>query len=87
MVDLREEEPATVLIPHGVAHGLLFMARSIHVIGTSHYYDLADELGCHWLDPALGLAWPLRRPQLSARDAALPPLREVAKHVMPWRAG
>lgn len=85
LVDLREEEPATVLIPHGVAHGLLFMARSTYVIGTSHYYDLADELGCHWLDPSLGLTWPVRRAQLSARDAALPSLREVAQHVQPWR--
>jgi dTDP-4-dehydrorhamnose 3,5-epimerase-like enzyme len=67
-----------------VAHGILFLTRSIYVIGTSHYYDLADELGCHWLDPGLGLTWPLRRAQLSARDAALPSLSEVAAHVRPW---
>jgi dTDP-4-dehydrorhamnose 3,5-epimerase len=85
LIDLRDDEPATVLIPHGVAHGFLFLTRSTYVIGTSHYYDLADELGCHWLDRALGLKWPVRQAQLSVRDAALPSLREVAKHVRPWR--
>lgn len=85
LLELRDDEPASVLIPHGVAHGFVFLTRSTYVIGTSHYYDLADELGCHWLDPALGLTWPVRRAQLSARDAALPSLHEVAKHIPPWR--
>jgi dTDP-4-dehydrorhamnose 3,5-epimerase len=87
LLELRAENPRTVLIPHGVAHGFLFVTRSTYVIGTSHYFDPADELGCHWLDPDLGLTWPVRRAQLSARDAALPPLREVAPQVLPWRAG
>ena len=85
MVELRGDEPTAVLIPHGVGHGFLFLSRSTYVVGTSHYYDPADELGCHWLDPDLGLAWPAAAAQLSARDAALPSLREVAKRIPAWQ--
>lgn len=87
MLDLRGDELAAVIIPHGVAHGFLFLSASTYIIGASHYYDRTDELGCHWLDPALRLGWPLSSARLSARDAALPPLAEVARLVGPWRAG
>jgi len=69
-----------------VAHGLLILTPSVYVLGASHYYDAADELGCHWQDPALELRWALADAKLSARDAALPPLQEVAPQVPPWQA-
>jgi dTDP-4-dehydrorhamnose 3,5-epimerase len=84
--DLNAEQPTAVVIPHGVAHGLLFLAPSTFVLGSSHYYDTVDELGCHWRDPDLGLDWPVSQARLSARDAALPPLRELAARIPRWRA-
>lgn len=86
LLDLNGEQPTAVVIPPGVAHGLLFLARSTFVLGNSHYYDTADELGCHWRDPDLGFDWPLSQARLSPRDAALPPLRELAVRISPWRA-
>ena len=86
-VELAGEQPSGVFIPHGVAHGFLFLRASTFVLASSHPYDVDDELGCHWLDPELGLNWPTTTAQLSARDAALPPLREVAKRIPRWSAG
>jgi len=85
-VELHGSQPTALIIPHGVAHGLLMLTSSIYVLGSSHYYDASDELGCHWQDPALELSWARADATLSARDAALPPLQEVAPQVPPWHA-
>lgn len=84
LLELRGAAPAALVIPHGVAHGLLFSEASHFVVGATQYYDCADELGCHWRDPDLGIAWPVELALLSERDAALPPLRELAPLVPPW---
>jgi dTDP-4-dehydrorhamnose 3,5-epimerase len=86
LIDLHGARPTALIIPNGVAHGLLILTASIYVLGNSHYYDADDELGCHWQDRALELRWALTDAKLSARDAALPPLHEVAPRVRPWRA-
>jgi dTDP-4-dehydrorhamnose 3,5-epimerase len=65
---------AALVIPPGVAHGFHFQTPSLHAYAVTSYWDPANELGCHWADPALGLAWDVRDPVLSERDAALPPL-------------
>jgi dTDP-4-dehydrorhamnose 3,5-epimerase len=85
LVALRADAPAMVRIPHGVAHGFLFSEPSWFVLGSNRYYDPADELGCHWRDPALGLAWPAHAATLSPRDAALPPLAALNGRIAPWR--
>jgi len=84
MLHLDDGTPVAVIIPHGVLHGLFFVAPSIAVIGASHYYDRADELGCHWRDPSLGLAWPADTAVLSPGDAGLPALRDLRPHIPPW---
>ncbi|MFN8131493.1 MAG: dTDP-4-dehydrorhamnose 3,5-epimerase [Solirubrobacteraceae bacterium] len=73
-VELCAQAPAALTIPHGVAHGFYFHEPSLHVYAVSHYWDPADELGCHWQDPALGIPWPQASARLSPRDAALPTL-------------
>jgi dTDP-4-dehydrorhamnose 3,5-epimerase len=73
--------PAALCIPPGVLHGLCFPERCTYVLGADCVYDLADELGCHWSDPALGIDWPLAQPLLSERDAALPSLADLAQQV------
>jgi dTDP-4-dehydrorhamnose 3,5-epimerase len=76
-IGLSAERPAAVSIPHGVAHGFYFHEPSTHVYAVSHYWDPADELGCRWDDPALGIPWPQREARISARDEALPPLETL----------
>jgi dTDP-4-dehydrorhamnose 3,5-epimerase len=71
MVSISEDSPQLVTIPVGVAHGFYFAERSITVHGRSHTWDTADELGCRWDDPALGLDWRCQDPVLSDRDQTM----------------
>lgn len=84
-VEARGQAPFALVIPPGVAHGFLFTEPSVHVYGVTHYWNLADELGCRFDDPELGIPWPTRHVTLSPRDEALPPLRDLLPHVPPWR--
>lgn len=59
---------AVVAVPPGVAHGFYFPEPSLHVYAVSETFDPADELGCRWDDPEIGLEWPCIAPSLSERD-------------------
>lgn len=72
--------------PPGVAHGIYCHEPSTLLVGVTAEHDPASELGCHWQDPALEIAWPFDEARLSERDAALPPLAGVLPHVPPWVA-
>lgn len=85
-VEMRGDNVAALTIPLGVAHGFFFHEPSIHIYAVSEYWDTADELGCHWADPALGIQWPVSSPVISERDAALPLLSEVVGLLPPWKA-
>lgn len=73
-VEVGEAYPTATSIPHGVAHGFYFHEPSTHIYAVSHYWDMADELGCRWDDPALEIPWPQRTAQVSPRDEGLPTL-------------
>lgn len=78
-IELGEDHPRAITIPPGVAHGFYFVADSLHVYAVSHYWDLADELGCRWDDPGLGIPWKHETAHISQRDADLPPLSELVE--------
>jgi dTDP-4-dehydrorhamnose 3,5-epimerase len=80
-VDLTQEDPAAIVIPPGVAHGFYLHEPSIHVYAVSHEWDPADELGCRWDDPGLGIPWPCSDPLLSERDRELGALSELRSAV------
>jgi dTDP-4-dehydrorhamnose 3,5-epimerase len=69
-VTLKGAEPSAIEIAPGVAHGFYFADAAEFTYAVDSYWDPADELGCRWNDPALGLAWPTRQPLLSPRDVA-----------------
>ena len=73
---LGAEQLEAIRIPPGVAHGFYFTRTLLHLYGVSHYWNLADELGCHSADPK-PLDWPVREPHLSQRDASAGSLREL----------
>lgn len=75
LIELRGDTPACLVIPHGVAHGFLFEEPSLHMYAVTDYWSPADELGCRWDDPSLGIDWPVAPTTISERDANLPPLR------------
>jgi len=86
IVTLDAAELRAALIPPGVAHGFYFDVPSLHVYGVDCYWNPADELGCRFDDPGLGLRWPIAPKLLSERDRALPPLAELRPHVPPYTA-
>lgn len=77
LVTLAGERPELVTLPRGVAHGFYHAVDTSMLLATSHYYDPTDDLGCHWADPELGIAWPTRNPALSERDRTAPPLADL----------
>jgi dTDP-4-dehydrorhamnose 3,5-epimerase len=76
-VELSEQRPTAISIPHGVGHGFYFHEPSTHVYAVSHYWDMADELGCRWDDPTLQIPWPQQEAHISPRDEALPSLETL----------
>ena len=79
LVEMQGTKLQALTIPPGVAHGFYFHEPSTHIYGVSEFWDPQDELGCHWADPALEINWPNPAPLISARDAALPSLRELVE--------
>jgi dTDP-4-dehydrorhamnose 3,5-epimerase len=68
MLTLGEGSHHGVTLPPGVCHGFYFPVPAMTIYAVSHYWDQADELGCRFDDPELGLSWPTATPLLSDRD-------------------
>ncbi len=70
-------------VPPGCAHGFqaLSDAAIVHYKCTD-YYRPDCERSIRWSDEAFGIPWPLA-PQLSAKDAAAPRLRELDEAALP----
>lgn len=85
LLELGGAKLNALTIPHGVAHGFYFYEPSAHIYAVSRYWDAADELGCHWRDPALGIPWPAKGALISERDAGAPPLRDLMAQLEPYQ--
>jgi dTDP-4-dehydrorhamnose 3,5-epimerase len=72
---------SAVVIPPGVAHGFYFQDSARYLYGVTAEWDPADELGCRFDDPELGLAWPTAAPLMSTRDQEAGPLSELRSFV------
>ena len=78
IIELDSDTLQAVAIPPGVAHGFYFPRPSTHLYAVSEYWNMADELGCRWNDPALGLDWKSSaHPLLSERDEAAGSMDEM----------
>jgi dTDP-4-dehydrorhamnose 3,5-epimerase len=80
-IALSGENATALSIPPGVAHGFCHLTETLHVYAMSEEWTPADDLGCRWDDPALGIDWPLHDPVISDRDASLPSLRDLTATV------
>lgn len=69
------DDPATLYIPAGVAHGFLALTDVDLLYWVTNYYDGADEHGVAWNDATLGIRWHIAAPVLSGRDVSNGELR------------
>ena len=60
---------SSLFVPRGVAHGFYFPEDSLMVYAVSAYWDLGDEIGCHWADRDLKIAWGIDHAITSPRDS------------------
>jgi len=77
-VVLSGENFRQLYLPPGFAHGLCVLSEQAHAeYKCTDLYEPGDEIALAWDDPDLAIAWPLREPVVSAKDAAAPRLRDV----------
>jgi len=75
---LSAENFRQLWVPPGFLHGFCVTSETAEIeYKCTEPYHAEDELGVAWNDPDLGIRWPIATPLLSAKDAALPLLREV----------
>ena len=76
---LSAENRRMIWIPAGFAHGFQVVSESAEFLyKCSDYYAPGDEHGVVWNDPALAIPWPVATPIVSAKDAKLPRLADLA---------
>ncbi len=82
--ELNGERGTQMYIPPGFAHGFFVLsARALISYKCTAPYTPDDEVGIRWDDPDLGIDWPTDGPHLSAKDATLPPLANIARERLP----
>jgi dTDP-4-dehydrorhamnose 3,5-epimerase len=70
-VEASADEPLLVWAPASFARGFAALSDLVEVeYFCTAAYDAAHESGIRWDDPAIGIAWPVEHPRLSAKDAA-----------------
>ncbi|MFI5316292.1 MAG: dTDP-4-dehydrorhamnose 3,5-epimerase [Myxococcota bacterium] len=75
---LSAENFRQLWVPPGFLHGFCVTSDSAEIqYKCTELYHPEDELGVLWSDPDLAIHWPVAAPLLSAKDAALPRLRDV----------
>ena len=81
-VRLSAEDQRQLYIPPGFAHGFAVLSEEADFeYKCTDFYDPGGELSIAWNDPAIGIAWPLSAPSLSAKDAAARPLAELSEQL------
>lgn len=72
-IELSAANRKQLWIPRGFAHGLCVLTDEAQVqYGCTDYYAPANDRTIRWDDPAIGVAWPVKKPILSAKDEAAP---------------
>lgn len=78
---LDDVEHRMMYVPPGFAHGFCVLSEVADFnYKCSDYYHPQSEAGVIWNDPDIGIVWPDMgvAPMLSAKDLALPRLRDFA---------
>src|SRR5579872_5781223 len=83
MLSLSAARYTAVVIPAGVAHGILAQSDGLVLVGVTEAYDGTDEYQCAWDDPGLGIDWPDQPRILSERDRSAGSLAALIETIEP----
>lgn len=68
---LSAENHRQLYVPPGMAHGFCVLTdHALFAYKCTDRYHPETEITIAWDDPAIGIAWPIAQPTLSAKDAA-----------------
>jgi len=71
---LSADEPRSLFVPKGCAHGFITLADDTIVqYDISEFYHPESARGLRYDDPAFRIEWPFAPTVISARDLAFPP--------------
>lgn len=77
-VELSEDNRRQLWVPRGFAHGFVVLSDTADFFyKCDDGYSPKDEVSIRWNDPAIGIAWGVDNPSLSAKDADAPLLADV----------
>ncbi|MGI8740365.1 MAG: dTDP-4-dehydrorhamnose 3,5-epimerase [Gammaproteobacteria bacterium] len=98
-VDIRQGSPAfgkwfaaslsadnkrQLWVPAGFAHGFCVTSETaLFAYKCTDYYQPEAEGTVAWNDPRVGVDWPLKRPELSAKDDSASPLDQIPPSGLP----
>lgn len=87
-VELSAENGLQLWIPEGFAHGFLTLDDDVvFAYRCTEFYRPDAEGSVLWSDPEIGIEWPLGNlehpPIMAEKDAAAPPLAEIASERLP----
>lgn len=79
---LSAESKRAVWVPAGFAHGYVTQSDACEILYlfTGHEFSGPHYRALRWNDPAMGIPWPTKDPQLSPKDASAPMLAELDHH-------
>jgi dTDP-4-dehydrorhamnose 3,5-epimerase len=85
---LSAQNSRQIYIPPGFAHGFCVLSEhALFAYKCTQYYAPSSELSVLWNDPDIGIAWPVKAPVLSNKDAAAPRLHAIARDRLPTLDG
>lgn len=69
-----------LFIPPCFAHGFCTLSEEAHLLyKVSNFFDPQTERGFSYLDPTVGIKWPIDSPVLSQRDKDAPSFLQVVR--------
>ncbi|EPF16016.1 dTDP-4-dehydrorhamnose 3,5-epimerase [Cedecea davisae] len=80
---LSGENKIQFYVPPGFAHGFCVLSDSADFqYKCTDFYDPSDEGGVLWNDETINIQWPIKNPNLSAKDKVLPTLKEIQNNLL-----
>jgi dTDP-4-dehydrorhamnose 3,5-epimerase len=77
-VELSAATARQLWVPTGFAHGFCVLSDTADVTyKCTDYYAPGTERAVLWNDPDVGIAWPVKSPLLSPKDAVAPRLKDA----------